>query len=223
MGSLEERVSNVRLWLHAMGSTASSGNGSAKTGEFHVGHHGLVTLPSLRSRSLDSNRNRRRKTHPRAKQHTSCDGLSEGESRSPATSRAVNSLARGKIHLKAKEGEEDSNNPLLTLICGMDHKHRNRSSSPSSASSTVFEDEPQSDNSHGKSPILGPLMPDSLYLHDQQKTRPTGPSTTHDRLANLVSVLSAFNCCNRRLIAYLLQTASAMLGCFLVRAAAVLW
>ena len=55
LGSLEERVSDVGLLLetmHAMGSTASSGNESAKTGEFHVGRYDLVTLPIQGARVL---------------------------------------------------------------------------------------------------------------------------------------------------------------------------
>jgi hypothetical protein len=66
----------------------------------------------------------------------------------------VNSLAYGKIHLKTK-GEDDSDDLLPSSIRGVDHERGNRSSSPSRARSTAFEDEPRLDNSHGKSPILG--------------------------------------------------------------------
>jgi len=85
-------------------------------------------------------------------------------------------------------------NVVPSSIHGADHESGNRSSSPSPASSTAFEDEPRSDNGHGKSHIIGPLTPNSLYLHDPQKTRHAAPSTMHGRPADIVSFPFEFEC-----------------------------
>jgi len=164
LGSVKLRVESIHVQTVAAATFAGT-NGTAR-GEIR---HGLVTPPSPRSVSVDSQRIRRPRT--KVKRPPSRDSLSDSDA-PMRTKPLFNAVGVGVgIEVKTEPGEEDS--PPRSSKRGS-----TRSDASSTPSSTAFEDDLQDMLSRTGKLHVTPLTPESSILREK---KPPPSSTTEPR------------------------------------------